>query len=287
MPRVVPARGEGGSEQPRIARFAALASEALGICLPPSKFTMLASRVHQRMRRLSIASIADYERYLFDSEHSETELLHFLDVVTTNKTDFFREPAHFELLSSVALPALARERGRGRPWTCRVWSAGCSSGEEVYTLAMVLSEYAAQHSGFEFSVWATDVSSRMLERARHATYPESVIDPVPASLRSKYLLRSRNRSKSLVRIDRSLRDRVQFEHLNFMQPSYAAPGPFDVIFFRNVLIYFDKPTQQAVIQRQCRHLRTGGFLFISHTETLTGLRVPLQPFAPAVFRKLA
>jgi chemotaxis protein methyltransferase CheR len=242
---------------------------------------MLGSRLLRRVEPAGCKTLEAYERHLRSPE-GKSELRHFYDVVTTNKTDFFREPQHFRYLTQHALPALAQTRGSG-PWNCRVWCAGCSSGEEVYTLAMVLSEYERTHPGFSFAITASDISSHVLQRAVAATYAESLGEPIPPDLRSRYLLRDKQRG--LIRIDPALRARVSFVRLNFMQSRYRLQGPFDVIFFRNVMIYFDKATQEAVVQRQCRLLRPMGYLFIGHSESLAGLDVPLHTVSTSVFRK--
>ncbi len=268
------------------ARLSEFITRELGIRMPDAKLSMLHSRLLRRLRELQMDSIEAYETYLFESADAPAELAHFFDVVTTNKTDFFREPAHFDFLSATALPTLAREWARPDHWNFKLWCAGCSSGQEAYTLAMVLAEYAERHAGFGFSVLATDISTRVLEQAQTGIYPEQSVAPVPMALRKKYLLRSRNRGDALIRIGPELRARVRFGRLNFMEKNYGVREEFDVIFFRNVMIYFEKPTQQAVINRLCRNLRPGGYFFISHSESLAGLDVPLSFVGNSVFRKL-
>jgi chemotaxis protein methyltransferase CheR len=181
------------------------------------------------------------------------------------------------------LPALSQAH-RGH-WDCRVWCAGCSSGEEVYTLAMVLAEYQRTQRSFTFSILASDISTRVLAIAQAATYPEALAEPIPMPLRSRYLLRSRSQHKPRVRIAPELCKHVEFVRINFMDEHYPIHGRFDIIFFRNVMIYFDKPMQQSVLERQCALLKPGGYLFISLTESLTELHLPLEPVANSVFRK--
>jgi chemotaxis protein methyltransferase CheR len=152
---------------------------------------------------------------------------------------------------------------------------------------MVLAEYAAAHPGFGFSILATDISTRILDQAQRAIYTEEIIAPVPMELRKKYLLRSSDPSRKLIRVAPELRSKVRFGRLNFMDGNYGIREEFDVVFFRNVMIYFDKPTQEAVVNRICRNLRPGGHLFISHSESLTGLNVPLKLVGNSVFRKTA
>ncbi len=270
----------------RFDRLSALITRELGIRMPPTKITMLQSRLQRRLRELQMDSLDAYEAYLFDEGGVSGELVHFFDIVTTNKTDFFREPQHFDYLTVKALPTMARGSRLGQHWNFKLWCAGCSSGQEVYTLGMVLSEYAAVHPGFTFSMLATDISTRILQDAKRAIYTEEIIAPVPMELRRKYLLRSSDKGRQLVRVVPELRSKVKFGRLNFMDAKYGIREEFDVIFFRNVMIYFDKPTQEAVINRMCTHLRPGGHLFISHSESLTGLNVPLELVGNSVFRKI-
>lgn len=267
-------------------RFSRFITQRLGIRMPPAKLSMLQSRLQRRLRQLQMDSIEAYEAYLFNSPDAAGELAHFFDIVTTNKTDFFREPEHFEHLRRTALPTLACDLGWPARWNFKLWCAGCSSGQEAYTLAMALSEYATEQKGFTFSMLATDISTRVLEQARAAIYPEEFIEPVPMALRQRYLLKSRDRSQRLVRIASELRAKVRFARLNFMDADYGLREEFDIIFFRNVMIYFDKPTQQAVVNRLCGHLRTGGYFYISHSESLTGLDVPLRLVGNSVLRKV-
>lgn len=267
------------------ARFAQFITDNLGIKMSEAKIPMLQSRLMRRLRQLGMHSLDQYQDYLFNSPDAADECVHFIDAVTTNKTDFFREPQHFDYLVQTALPALSRLSGSGPGWRFKLWCAGCSSGEEPYTLAMVLSEYARQHAGFDFSILATDISTRVLEHAQRAIYEESRIDPVAPALRHAYLQRSTDPTRHLVRIAPPLRSRITFRRLNFMDEDYGLREVFDVIFFRNVMIYFDKPTQESVIQKQCRYLRPGGYLFVGHSESLAGLNVPVSMTGSAVFRK--
>ena len=210
----------------------------------------------------------------------EREITALIDVITTNKTDFFREPGHFEFLTGVALPSLAA--GSSRP--LNVWSAGCSSGEEPYTLAIVLSEYAQEHPGFQFSILATDISTRVLEKARLGVYDIGTIAPIPAEAKRKYLLKSRDRNKPRARVAPEIRARVAFQRLNLMDAEFGLANPMDVIFCRNVVIYFDKTTQEQLIRKFARNLRPRGYLFMGHSETLHGFDVPLAQVAPTVYR---
>jgi chemotaxis protein methyltransferase CheR len=266
-------------------QFAELITRELGIKMPANKVQMLQSRLMRRVRLLGLDSLQAYQEYLFDSPGAEDERVHFIDAVTTNKTDFFREPQHFDYLLETAIPDLARERRIDRHEPLQVWCAGCSSGEEPYTLAMLLSEYAErQREGLPFGLLATDVSTRVLECARSGIYPASRISPIAVPLRQKYLRRHRDPARDLVRIAPALREKISFHRLNFMSEDYRIRNVFDVVFFRNVMIYFDRPTQEMVLRRILRHVRPGAFLFVGHSESLSGLDLPLRQTGPAIFQ---
>jgi chemotaxis protein methyltransferase CheR len=260
-------------------RFARYITTELGIKMPESKLTMVQSRLLRRVRDLRMDSLDHYCDYFFESSSTD-EREHFVNAITTNKTDFFREPQHFACLLDVVLPATAQPGVR-----FKVWSAGCSTGEEPYTLAMVLAEYAAAHPGFDFAILATDISTRVLAAARNGIYQEPQTAPVPIPLRRKYLLRSRGQNDRSTRVVPELRRRVSFHQLNFMDPNYGIKEIFDAVFFRNVMIYFDRPTQEAVIGKICRNLQPGGYLFCGHSESLAGLNIPVQPVMASVYRK--
>ncbi len=260
--------------------------DKLGIKMPKQKRTMLQGRLMKRLRTLKLDSYETYCDYLFSDEGRREEMVHMMDVVTTNKTDFFRESRHFDVMTEHVLPELMRLHNTGERRPLTVWSAGCSTGAEPYTLAMVLREFAAKHQGFDFAVLGTDISTRVLQKAREAVYTETEANPIPASLKKKYLLRSKNREKQLVRIVPELRKKVAFRRLNFMDAEYGVKTPMDIIFCRNVLIYFDMSTQQQVLGRLCRHLRVGGYLFCGHSETLNEFDLPLAQMATTVHRRI-
>lgn len=267
------------------ARLARFITSELGIRMPESKLTMVQNRLQRRVRELGLESVDHYSEYLFASSNG-VEREHFINAITTNKTDFFREPEHFSYLVDVVLP----ERTGGRPCggiRFKVWSAGCSSGEEPYTLAMVLEEFASRQPGFDFAILATDISTKVLEFARNGIYQESQILPVPPDSRRKYLVRSRNKADRLVRVVPKLRDKVSFHQLNFMDEDYAVKTAFDAVFFRNVMLYFDRETQEAVINKLCRSLSPGGYLFVSHSEALSGLDIPVKQVRTSIYRKPA
>lgn len=266
-------------------RLSSFIYDELGIKMPLAKKAMLQARLQKRLQCLELTSFKDYCDYLFSPEGMEAELLHLIDAVTTNKTDFFREIAHFEYLLNTALPALIRQRGAGVSDKLMVWSAGCSSGEEPYTLAMVISEFAKVLPGYKFLVLATDVSRAMLSVAERGVYSEDRIEPIPMELRKKYLLKSKDRAKKLVKFTPDIISRVIFRRLNFMEGDFGFREPLDIIFCRNVFIYFDKQTQEWLTRRFAQHLIAGGYFFIGHTEILNKIDMPLTQVAPAIYRK--
>jgi chemotaxis protein methyltransferase CheR len=276
------AMGEDTLGNRDFARLAALVYSEAGIRLGPEKRTMLEARLKRRLRALALDSYARYCDLLFSEEGRGDERIRFIDVVTTNKTDFFREAGHFDFLAQRALPEWTA-RGMDRPML--LWSAGCSTGEEPYTLAMVLSEYAEAHPGFRFRILATDISTAVLEKAEMSVYTIDSVGPVAPELRRKYLLRSRDRSSNHVRIAPELRRLVEFRRLNFMDADYGLEQKADAIFCRNVLIYFDRPTQERILRRLTDCLMPGGFLFVGHSETLHDMRLPLTPAGTALYRR--
>ncbi len=266
-------------------RLSAFTRAECGIKLSEQKRIMLEARLRKRLRALGIESFGEYCNFLFSPEGLEQEKLHMIDVVTTNKTDFFREPKHFDYLTQHAIPELFRIHGAGMRQGLSIWSAGCSTGEEPYTLAMVLTEYAQSQPGFRFSILATDISTRVLEKAFRAVYKEERVGLMPASMKKKFLMRSKERERGLVRVVPELRSCVEFRRLNFMDSNFGIDSSFDIIFCRNVIIYFDRPTQQKVLQTIYRHLKPGGYLFMGHSETLSSLSIPLASVGSMVYRK--
>jgi chemotaxis protein methyltransferase CheR len=264
------------------ARLRELIHGQSGIVLNTEKRTMLELRIKRRLRSLSLDSFGVYCDHLFSMVNQQDEIVQLLDVVTTNKTDFFREPDHFDYLVDKAVPELM-ERKSGN--TLTVWSAGCSSGEEPYTLAMVLAEYGAAHPGFRFKVLATDLSTTVLAKARKAVYSSEVVRPVPLALRQKYLMRSREADSDTLRVVPELRALVDFRRLNFMDADFGLSEKVDMIFCRNVIIYFDRQTQELILQKLTRYLTSGGYAFLGHSETLHGMELPLIPVAPALYRR--
>jgi chemotaxis protein methyltransferase CheR len=265
------------------ARLCDLIYAEAGIHLNLEKKTMLEARVNRRLKILDIPTYSHYCDYLFGHNGLKDEISHLIDVVTTNKTDFFREPKHFEYLTAKALPELASRDRSGRPLL--IWSAGCSTGEEPYTLAIVLSEYALTHPGFRFRILATDISTIVLAKADRGVFTTDVVAPVPSTLKLKYFMRSKDRASNQLRVTPELRRAIEFRRLNFMDADYGVTEKVDAIFCRNVIIYFDRPTQQRILNRLASHLHPAGYMFVGHAETLHDMNLPLIPVAPALYRR--
>jgi chemotaxis protein methyltransferase CheR len=266
--------------------FAALVAAVeghVGIKLPPAKRTMVEGRLRKRVRALGLSGLNAYGAYLFDQGGLQAEFVQVIDCVTTNKTDFFREPGHFEFLRHQVVPQVLR-RGRVTP-RLKIWSAACSTGAEAYTTAMVLQDMIDGGADFRYSILGTDVSTEVLAEARAGIYRQEFVAPVPAAMQQRYLMRSRDERSDAVRIVPELRRQVRFERLNLMDAAYPLDQDVDLIFCRNVLIYFDQQTQAAVVTRLASHLRPGGFLVLGHSESAAGGRIAgLEQVRPSIFQ---
>lgn len=253
--------------------------------MPPVKRIMLESRLQKRLRVLKLNNFEEYIEYVFNRDGSE--IIHMIDVVTTNKTDFFREPDHFVYLREQLLPYHVEHDGWGVNGRFKVWSSASSTGEEAYTLAIVLAEYKRSvQSRFDYRILGTDISTAVLETARRAVYPADRIAPVAEEMRKRYFLRNKDSSLDQVRVKRVLREKAQFHRLNLMNPTFPIRDRFHVIFCRNVIIYFDRPRQEELLRKLYSYLVPGGYLFLGHSETLAGIELPVVSVAPTVYRRL-
>ncbi|MEE8611412.1 MAG: CheR family methyltransferase [Sphingomonas aquatilis] len=264
----------------RFNRLAALIYDETGIKMPRTKATMLEGRLRRRLRDTGTATLNAYCDLLFADPSANGEIDHLINAVTTNKTDFFREPGHFDFLANTVLPTMVKQ-GRRR---IRTWSAACSTGAEPYTMAMVLDRFA-EANRMEYGILATDIDTEVLETARRGIYPAEQVDPVPSVMRQRYVAASTDRRAAKVRIAPELRSAIGFARLNLMDTHYPVGEPMDIIFCRNVLIYFDKPTQEAVVRRLCDCLRPGGYLFLGHSESIAGMDLPVKTVSYTVFER--
>lgn len=262
----------------RLARFI---YDYCGIKMPKSKQTMLEGRLRRRLRATNFPTFDAYCDHLFNGDGLKAETVHLIDAVTTNKTDFFREPKHFDFLRDRALPEIA-ERGARQ---IRLWSAACSTGAEPYTMAMVLQEFVDRHRGLGYSILATDISTDVLRAAHRGVFNAEMIDPVPDDMRRRYVRYAVKPDSREVRIAPALRSHVAFGRMNLMDRAYRVGEPMDAIFCRNVLIYFDRPTQAAVLHRLCECLKPGGYLFVGHSENIAGASLPVTQVSQTVFRR--
>jgi len=272
------------SEQPlspqAYAFLANLVHERSRIQLGTDRQALLAGRLGQRIRTLGLRSYEDYCR-LLDSPQGEEEVGSLIDIVSTNHTHFFREAEHFTILTDCVLPQLAERHGTtGRP--LQIWSAASSSGEEPYTLAIVLAEFARQRPHVTWQVHASDISRRMLDRCRSGIYEAEKV-AVPDEQLRRYFLRGFGEREGFYRVRPELRRFVQVQHVNLFQPDYPLPAGLDVIFCRNVMIYFDQPSRQELLDRLAAMLAPGGALFVGHAESLLGLRHGLLSEWPSVY----
>ena len=264
-------------------KIASYVEKTVGIKMPDVKQTMLQSRIAQRLRALGIPTYAEYIDYVFgQGKPNDEELVHMIDAVTTNLTEFFRESGHFDYMTNTALPALVADGKR----FIKIWSAGCSTGEEPYTLSIVMKEFMRKNPGKldGYSVLATDVSTKVLNRAAEAVYEMDSVKNLSAEMKRLYFLRSKNRDDTRVRVKPDVRKNVTFARLNFMDADFGFRDTFQIVFCRNVLIYFDKPTQEAVIRKFLNYLEVGGYLFLGHSETIFGMDLPLENLAPTTFK---
>jgi len=267
------------------SKFSKLIQDCCGIKLTPVKKIMLSGRLSKRLRKLRITSFSRYYEYLQSSRGKNEELTQLLDAVTTNKTEFFREPRHFTLLIQKILPELIRKRTRFGCNKLNIWSAGCSSGEEPYTLSMILSDFMNSNPGPAFSILATDISTRMLSNAVNAIYSEDTIKSIPMKFRQQYLLRGIGTRTGYYRVVPEIRRCVTFRRLNFLDTNFGIHNQMDIIFCRNVIIYFDRCMQKLLIDRFYDQLMPDGYLLLGHSESLHGIDSRFYPVEPTIYKK--
>jgi len=263
--------------------LAQLIYERSRIRLGADKHALMAGRLGQRLRTLGIADYDEYCR-LLQSPDGEGEIDSLIDLISTNHTEFFREPAHFEILARQVLPAAAAAQTIGQQ-TYRVWCAAASSGEEVYSLAIVLAEFARLRPSFQWHIDASDISRTMLERCRRGIYPADRVNLPAADLLPRYFQRGFAEREGFYRVKPELRQRTTVQRINLFQQHYAIPRRQDVIFCRNVMIYFDVESREWLVNRLTDYLAPGGYLFVGHSESLIGVRHRLHAVWPSVYRK--
>lgn len=265
-------------------RFRDLILDETGILLSPAKKALLTGRLNRRLRELGVES---FEAYFARVVADPTERVQMLDRVTTNETHFFREPRHFKFLAEEVFPAWRAEAREGRrSRIIRAWSAGCSSGEEPYSLAMTLLEAFSPGSGWEVEVLGTDLSTRVLARAGEAVWPIDKAKEIPAPLLQAFMLQGTGPSAGVMKAGPELRAHVGFRRLNLNDPSYGLPR-FDLVFCRNVLIYFEAAARDRALGRLLSHLDERGYLFVGHAESLANTRHPVRHVSATVYARAA
>lgn len=267
--------------------FKNLVFEQTGISLGEKKKELVKTRLGKRLRATGIPTFKDYYNYVTSSENGgNDELISLIDAISTNKTSFFRENEHFIFLREAVIPEILSNSKKSGKKKIRVWSAGCSSGEEPYTLAIVFHENIKNLSAWDFKILATDISTRMLENASAGVYRMETIQDVPLALRRAHFQSGYREMIGQCKVKKHLRDLIIFRRLNLMMPAYPFKGLFDFIFCRNVIIYFNKKTQAELMMKYHRYLKPGGYLFLGHSEGLTGISSGLKYVKPSVYQKV-
>lgn len=264
-------------------QFQQLIHEETGIWLGDAKVALLCGRLSRRLRALEITTLDKYYKLVIQPDQTEERVL-MVDAITTNETRFFREAKQFEFVERRAIPCWQSEAQQNlRNKTIQIWSAACSSGEEPYSVAMLLATSLSAEQGWNTSVLATDISTRMLERARTGIYSMEKSGDIPDSFLRAYMLKGVGEQEGNMKVMPEIRACVEFRKLNLMQDSYPSDGSFDAIFCRNVLIYFDLASKNKVVERLIQCLRPRGLLFLGQAENLSGMNSELKSLAPSVY----
>jgi chemotaxis protein methyltransferase CheR len=267
------------TDEPRDYEFIInLIYERCRIRLHDGKQQLIKARLGKRMRHHGFEVLAQYCEYLRRTS-DEDELTHMVDALTTNYTQFLREKDHFDFLVGTALPGLTGHRKK-----FAVWSAACATGEEPYSLSFYLSEHYPVAAGWDWRILATDVSTRALAKAGEAVYPEERLASLPAEWWRRYFQKGQKNWNGYYRVKPALRERVSFKQVNLLG-NYSFAEPFEVIFCRNVMIYFDRQTQEQLVQRLAQFLVPNGYLLIGHSESLNGLNIGLRCLKPSIYQK--
>ena len=268
-------------------KFQTLIYSETGIWLGGSKTALLCGRLFRRLRTLGITSLESYYECVAQPDQQE-ERERMIDAITTNETRFLREPRQFEFLVQSVLPSWRMDAEQAlRAKRVRIWSAGCSSGEEPYTIAMLMAMHLPAHEGWDVRILATDISNRVLEKARKGVYPIAKAKELPLDLLYSFMLRGTADRDGEMKVKIEIQQMVDFQRLNLDQESNLAESPFDIIFCRNVLIYFDAASKSRVVTSLYRHLIANGFLFVGHAENLTSISANLRSLEPTIYRKTA
>lgn len=258
------------------------------INLGPSKKELVMARLSKRLRALNLASYAEYISFIKSAAGRE-EMTNLIDSISTNHTYFFREPQHFDFLSQVILPQFC-EQDNGRHGstggTFKVWSAATSSGEEPYTISLILDDYFTGRKNWNWNIFCTDISTRVLAKAQEGIFSKDRLGPVRPDWLVRYFDRGVGESEGFFRVKANLRRNLSFKALNLLAPSYPFRDSFQVVFCRNVMIYFDRETQEELVNKIYPLVQPGGYLIIGHAESLTNIKHPFKLVKPSIYRKV-
>lgn len=265
------------------AKFKELIHRTSGIYLSEQKKKLVIARLSKRLRALELDSFTDYYRYIMEDPAGATEVNNLINRITTNKTDFFRERHHFDFLRDEIFPALIRaaESGVG-PRRLRIWSAGCSTGEEPYSIAITTAEAFKSLRGWDIKILATDLDTEVLHKAAAGSYPTQSVAPVAPEYLARYFIRS----GSTYTVSPTLKSMIAFRKLNFMDQSFPMKHPFDIIFCRNVIIYFDQATKASLLNKFHHHLKDHGYIFIGHSESLMNMKDRFKYIKNTIYKKV-
>lgn len=258
--------------------FQTLVYQQVGISLSENKQSLIVSRLSKRVRDLELPSYQAYYDFVVGGTDPD-ELTKLLDMISTNKTDFFREPGHFDFLREKIIPTLANEQA------IRIWCSASSTGEEPYTIAMTLWDAISQPAQWDCQILASDISTRVLEKAAKGIYEDERVQSLPSDLVRRHFLRGKGEQQGFLKIKLPLLNMVSFRRINLMDEAFPIRNPLDVIFCRNVMIYFDRPTQAKLMTKFYRYLKPGGYLFIGHSESLQWIEHPFAYVAPTIYQK--
>ena len=267
------------------SRIQTLVYDQCRINLGENKRNLVKARLAKRLRATGYTTYGTYVDYVTSGSQGARELVLMLDAISTNKTSFFRENDHFDYLAKEVLPELYERKRKGTRPRLRIWSSACSSGEEPYTLGMTVLETLGSLATWDAKILGTDISTQVLARAIEGVYHAEAVEPVPALFRQKYLARTGRNGQTRYSVTQALRQLVAFRRLNLSASSWPFRGKFDVIFCRNVMIYFDKPTQGELVRKFYNVLEPSGYLFIGHSESLVGVESEFRRLRPTVYQR--
>ncbi|MBI3562453.1 MAG: protein-glutamate O-methyltransferase [Gammaproteobacteria bacterium] len=282
MPPAQPREREFELTDQDFTYFRDLVGQHTGITLGEHKRQLVYGRLSRRLRELRLTSFGDYCQYV--ETHADTELTEVINAITTNLTSFFREQHHFEHLATAALPEIQARNTRSR--RLRIWSAGCSTGEEPYSIAMTVAETFPNHKHWDTRILATDIDSQVIACGQKGVYPDERIKDISPERARRWFLRGTGANANKVRVSPRLQELIAFRQLNLMG-GWPMRGPFDVIFCRNVVIYFDKPTQRKLFDRYADLLAPEGYLYVGHSESLNGTSERFELIGRTIYKRIA